>query len=374
MKLVIVRQRYTPFGGAERFVERALASLRARGIDVTVIAREWTGGADAGFLCCNPFSVGRTWRDASFARGVQRIIASGRFDLVQSHERIPGCHVYRAGDGVHATWLDLRRRIQSPLAAALTRLQPWHRLTLRREAAMFAHPALRAVICNSQMVKDDIVARFGLPAERLHVIRNGVNLDDFHPGLRAQHRQTVRARLGIPPDAPVVLFVGSGYARKGLPQLIAALAQLPAVHLIAVGKDRNAAALAAQLRQAGRQQTIHLLGGQADVRPFYGAADIFALPTLYDPFPNAALEALACGLPLLTTPTSGAAELVEPSFGAVVDALDVPRQAQAIEALLALDPLTAATAARAAASRCSIASATDQLLALYDRLGAAGPV
>lgn len=328
MKLALVRQKYNPYGGAERFVERALGALEGRGVAVTLITRKWKDGAQdqasgRQVRVCNPFHLGRLWRDAGFARCVRRIVARGEFDLVQSHERIPGCHVYRAGDGVHATWLELRARVQSPLARWFTRLHPWHRYTLAAEAAMFRDSGLRAVICNSAMVRDDILRRFGVPAEKLHVIHNGVDLDFFHPGLRAEHRLAVRRQLDIPDDAPLLLYVGSGFERKGIPQLLAALARLPAaLHLVVVGKDKKVAAMRTRAVRLGLGERVHFLGGQADVRPWYGAADVFVLPTLYDPFPNAALEALACGLPVLTSPGSGAAELVTPECGAVADALD----------------------------------------------------
>ncbi len=192
MKLALVRQKYTPYGGAERFVERALGALRDQGTDVTIIARNWQGESGPGFLRCNPFFFGRTWRDAGFAHCVQGIMAAGRFDLIQSHERIPGCHIYRAGDGVHATWLDLRNRARA-VSPWLTFRAPWHRYTLAAEAAMFRHPNLRAVICNSRMVRNDIAARFGTPDDKLQVIYNGVDLEQFHPRLRAEHRATMRA-------------------------------------------------------------------------------------------------------------------------------------------------------------------------------------
>jgi UDP-glucose:(heptosyl)LPS alpha-1,3-glucosyltransferase len=380
LKLALVRQKYNPYGGAERFVERALGALERQGVAVTLITRKWKDGAQgqgaAGrqVRICNPFHLGRLWRDAGFSRCVQRLVASGEFDLVQSHERIPGCHVYRAGDGVHATWLELRARVQSPLARLATVLHPWHRYTLAAEAAMFRHPALQAVICNSAMVRDDIMRRFQLAPEKLHVIHNGVDLDFFHPGLRAEHRGQLRAQLGIPDDAPVLLYVGSGFERKGVPQLLAALARLPGnTHLLVVGKDKQAANMGQLATRLGVQQRSHFVGGQTDVRPYYGAADVFVLPTLYDPFPNAVLEALACGLPVLTSPGSGGAELVTPACGAVVDALDVPALARSAEALLALDPIRAATAAREAASRCALSDMTARLLALYASLESTQP-
>ncbi len=375
MKLALVRQKYTPYGGAERFMARAVLALREAGADVTVIAREWQGdqpGRD--FIRCNPFYLGRTWRDAGFAGAVQKIIVSGEFDLVQSHERIAGCQIYRAGDGVHATWLELRGRIQSPLAKLAIGLQPWHRYTLAAEAAMFRHPDLKAVICNSRMVRDDIATRFGVAQEKLHVIHNGVDLEVFHPDLCRMHRQRIRKELDIPPNAPLILFVGSGFERKGLPQLLEACARLPRrdVHLIVVGRDRQATALHQQAQQLGIGTRVHFVGGQTDVRPFYGAADVFALPTLYDPFPNAVLEAMACGLPVVTSTTSGAAELIRAAEnGFVVDALNIEALAQSLEAAISAGESMAA-AARAIAEALPISATAENLLALYRRLMQSG--
>jgi UDP-glucose:(heptosyl)LPS alpha-1,3-glucosyltransferase len=380
VKLALVRQKYTPFGGAERFVDRALGALREQGTDVTIVARQWQGEPGPGFLRCNPFFLGRTWRDAGFARCVQDIIASGRFDLVQSHERVPGCHIYRAGDGVHATWLDLRSHARAalprgfpPVTPWLTLLAPWHRYTLAAEAAMFRHPDLRAVICNSRMVRDDIAARFGTPDEKLHVIYNGVDLEHFHPRLRAEHRAATRASLGIDDATPVILFVGSGFERKGIPALLPALARMKRGNavLLVVGRDRkerDMQALAVRLGIAGR---VRFLGPQKDVRPFYGAADCFALPTLYDPMPNAALEALACGLPVVTSTDCGAAELIQPGTnGAVVASLDVAALARALDA--ALDTRLDAEAVSATVAHLGLDAMAGRLMALYQRLAPAG--
>ena len=372
MKLALVRQKYNPFGGAERFVERALQALRAHGTTVTLITRQWQGsGVDAAgeIRICNPFYLGRWWRDAGFSNAVQAIVASGEFDLVQSHERIPGCQIYRAGDGVHATWLELRARQQSAFSRLATKLLPWHRYTLAVEAAMFRHPALRAVICNSQMVKTDIAQRFGIADNKLHVIHNGVDLAYYHPGLREQHRSVTLAVLGIPTDAPIILFIGSGFERKGLRPLLHAFAQMKrsTAHLIVVGRDKQEKTMAQLAQKLGIAGRTHFVGGQKDVRPYYGCSDVFALPTLYDPFPNAALEALACGLPVLTSPSSGAAELIDANCGAVVDALNSAAQAAALDQLLT-NVDTMRDAARKAASSCSLGDMTDQLTALYKSL------
>lgn len=370
MKLALVRQAYTPFGGAERFVERALSALRARGADVTVIARRWQGSQGPDFLRCDPFYIGRTWRDAGFSRAVQKIAHSGRFDLVQSHERIPGCHIYRAGDGVHATWLALRGRARGRFAQFASAVSPWHRYTLHAEASMFRDTRLKAVICNSQMVRDDIAQRFPEAAGKLHVIYNGVDLSHFQPDAVTEAGALMRRGLGIPPEAPVVLFVGSGFERKGLKTLLEALHGMrhDNAHLLIAGRDRDTTRFERQSTDLGLRNRVFFLGGREDVRPCYAAANLFALPTLYDPFPNAALEALACGLPVVTTTTCGAAELVEPGVnGALCEALDARGLAHALDGMLdrPADPLPI----RSSVAHLGLDAMAAQLDGLYRLLG-----
>ena len=106
-RLAIVRQKYRPDGGAERFVSRALEALEQQDLDLNVITREWQGDANPNWHIhlCNPLKFGRISRERGFADAARALWQKERFDLVQSHERIPGCDIYRAGDGVHRRWL-----------------------------------------------------------------------------------------------------------------------------------------------------------------------------------------------------------------------------------------------------------------------------
>ncbi len=383
MKIAIVRQRYNPYGGAERFVERALGALAGEGAEVTLITRSWDGAPREGFrqITCDPsysrLFGGRAARDRSFANCARREMAQGGFDITQSHERIPGCMIFRAGDGVHAAWLDHRARVLTPLQRLSQRWSAYHRYVLAAERAMFADPALRAVICNSQMVADEIARYYAVDRSKLQVIYNGVDTAVFHPGLAAEFRQTMREQAGIARRAPVLLFVGSGFERKGVPQLLQAVARMRRVEtrLVIVGADRKLAAMRALAARLGLAGRVHFTGPLKDVRPWYGAADGFVLPTLYDPCPNAALEALACGLPIVTSTTCGAQEWVRPSKnGWVVDAVDSAELADRLDDLAALagDPATRA-AARAVAEPLTLPAMADRLLALYRSLGEGVP-
>lgn len=367
LEIALVRQRYTPYGGAERFVARALKALEAEGVAVTLIARAWREEGRA--IRCDPFYLGRWWRDAGFARCVCRQARPGRFDLVQSHERIACCDIYRAGDGVHRVWLAQRARILSPLARLGQWLHPYHRYLLRAEERLFTSPRLKAVICNSRMVRDEILAHFPIAPEKLHVIYSGVDLDRFRPAT-PEEKRAARERLGLPPGQPLFAFVGSGFARKGLAAALGAAARVAGVALAVVGRDRHEARyrrLAARLGVAGR---VHFAGGVEDVLPWYHAADALVLPTLYDPFPNVALEAMACGLPVLTSHTCGAAELIdEGDNGFVCDALDEAGIAAALERLSA--PGFAAQAgarARQSVEAFGLEAMSARLIALYRQL------
>jgi UDP-glucose:(heptosyl)LPS alpha-1,3-glucosyltransferase len=368
MRIAIIRQRYNPFGGAERFVARALDALAAQGAQLTVVARQWQEGAPGEVLKVDPFYVGRLWRDWSFARAVCARLAGEAFDLVQSHERLACCDVYRAGDGVHRQWLKNRGRAGSTLARLAARLSPYHRYVLAAEQRLFASPRLRAVICNSRMVRDEIQWHFGTPKEKLHVVYNGVDLDAFVPALRLEHRAQVRNELGIPDDAMVYLHVGSGFARKGVATLLAALARLEdrRTRLVVVGRDRGESAARAAAARLGVANRVHFAGGQTDVRPFYGAADCFVLATLYDPFPNAALEALASGLPIVVSKQCGAAELVrEGENGHVVNALDADALARAMTAIAARGPVEMSGEARASVLDLGLDAMAERLVKLY---------
>ncbi|WP_174874765.1 glycosyltransferase family 4 protein [Vogesella oryzae] len=312
-KLAIVRQKYNPAGGAERIVSAILQQLRGRpDIDAYLINRKWQPMDGIKGVSVNPFYLGNVWRDRSFARAAKARWQQDGADLVQSHERIPGCHVYRADDGVHRAWLASRRGVKGPLGMLGMMLNPYHHYMLAAEKGMYRSPALKGVICISQMVKHDIIEHYGVAEDKCHVILNGIDTDFFNPQDARAKRDGLRRELGIPPQAPVLVYVGSGFERKGVAQALQAISQQPEVWLVVVGGDkklRRYQQLAETLGVAGR---VRFTGAQSNVRDYYGMADGFILPALYEPFGLVVSEALACGLPVLASSRVGAAELLQP--------------------------------------------------------------
>jgi UDP-glucose:(heptosyl)LPS alpha-1,3-glucosyltransferase len=362
VRLAVIRQRYTPFGGAERFVERALSALAARGVELTLLTRRWPRDEQHLFtpIIVNPPYVGRLWRDRGFARAVRAAVATSDATLVQSHERIDCCDLYRAGDGLHSVWLDERLVDATAVERLRVRASPYHRYVLDAERRLFASKRLKAVICISRMVQNDIRERFGMAVERLPIIYNAVDGETFSPRLSIGSAAT-RTALGIDDECVVFLLVGSGYERKGVGRAIEALASVPApAHLVVVGHDRNPARYIALARRHGVGARVTFAGPQADPRPYYGVADVFLLPTLYDPLSNAVLEALACGLPVITSTRCGAGELVAAHrAGIVCGARDIAAIGDAMRGLLAQSVRERA----AAGALCAVSSLTPDAMA-----------
>jgi UDP-glucose:(heptosyl)LPS alpha-1,3-glucosyltransferase len=379
MKIALVRARYNPYGGAERFAARALAALaadRTHPSGVAVLARRWQDveqeagdGPAVRLIRCDPFYLGSVWRDASFARAVHRTLAAERFDLVQSHERIAGLPIYRAGDGVHAAWLERRARAGGPSTRLSIALNPHHRYLVATERAMFEHPALRAVIVNSELVRREILERFAIAEAKLVLIRNGVDLARFHPDFARSLRAPERARLGIADDATVFAMVGSGFERKGVGPALRALRDCPEATLVVVGDDKRRDRYEADAARHGVADRVRFTGALVDPLPVYAMADFCLAPTLYDPFPNAVLEALACGLPVVTTDACGVAELLDEDVsGWVVPPDDDLALDVAVKIAVATDPATRATmriAARHAAEPYSLGMLSTALTTLY---------
>lgn len=372
IRIAFVRQRYTPGGGAERIIERAIERLRThRDVHVTILARRWPDQPGLQGIRLDPPYLGRTWRDLAFDAAVSRCMRRERFDIVQSHERVAGATVFRAGDGVHAGWLERWLPTLPAWRRALVRMSPYHRATLSRERRMFEDPRLRAVIANSDFVARDVARHFPDVTSRIRVIRNGVDCGRFHPGLGSEHRAAVRRTLGIEQGARVMLFLGSGFERKGLRTALRTLASLSGdVHLLVVGRDRNTSRFQSLAKALGVADRTHWMGTVQDPRPCLGASDIAILPSLYDPMPNSVLEAMACGLPVIASSFTGAVDLIRPlENGVLAHPTDQDAWDRGTAELLTRDRLQARSqAARATVEPWTLERMVDGWVGLYEEL------
>ncbi len=251
---------------------------------------------------------------------------AGACDFVFSLERMLECDCYRAGDGVHAAWLRRRSEFEPALKTWWRNRRDKHHEILRLEETMFRGESARAVIANSRMVKEEIIEEYGYPRDRIHVVHNGVPAALSEED-SAKAREEVRKELGLDRRDYVLLFAGGGWERKGLRYAIEAVNEAAVA-----GPTLLVAGQGSRWRMPSSSRVCYL-GPTPNLSRLLAAADVFILPSLYDPFSNACLEAMAAGLPVITTSANGFAEIIEkPAEGeAISDPRDVLALARAIE-------------------------------------------
>jgi len=306
MKLALIRRQFSATGGAELYVQRLLTALASAGHEPHLFAESWDGAAGGVTLHRVPVSGSRAEKPARFAHAVEDAMARESFDCVFSLERTLKQDVYRAGDGVHRVWLERRRQFAPWWKRPFIGRGAFHRNMMAIEAQTFDPANTRRIIVNSEMVKREILEHFKFPSERIHLVRNGVDVERFRSGKRAE----TRARFGVNDDEFLLLFVGSGWERKGLRYLIEAMRSLPATtRLLVVGKGTP---------PAGSPPTVIFASSMTDVEHAFAAADLFAFVPVYEPSANVCAEALAAGLPVVTCSQNGAAEWIREGVNGTV--------------------------------------------------------
>jgi UDP-glucose:(heptosyl)LPS alpha-1,3-glucosyltransferase len=308
----LVRRGYSATGGAEAYLLRLASGLHACGYTITLYAtrdwpaERWSFGDLVRLEAAQPLE---------FARAFQRARKPGQ--IVLSLDRVPGCDVFRAGDGVHAAWLQRRSRFEPAWKSRLRFLNLKHAALLALERQVFK--TVRIAIANSHMVAQEIIHWHNFPEARLRIIPNGIGA-----AISRISRQEARRQLEISEQTFCVLFVGTGWERKGLHFAIEAVESLGGDALLLVAGRGNAARFSSARAK--------FVGAVQDLPALYSAADVFTLPTIYDPFSNACLEAIGAGLPVVTTTANGFSEILTPGVhGSVVEPGDVKALTEALE-------------------------------------------
>src|SRR6478752_1977079 len=278
--IALVRRGYSRSGGAEAYLKRFGDGIVKAGHEVQLVTTnewpedEWPFGSIK--------RLGGT-TVIGFADELEQIRPQLACDILFSLERVWTCDVYRAGDGVHRGWLARRRKFELPLRQFTRALNRKHRDLLQLEESLFTNRNAARVIVASQMVKNEIVDFYRYPADNIDIVRNGVPLDSFRfdPKLREETRESLKLKS----DQIALLFAGSGWERKGLLFAIQAMALCKnrRMRLLVAGRGNRNVYKATRLR-FWREEPVQFLGEVADVMGLYAAADIFILPTIYDPF------------------------------------------------------------------------------------------
>ena len=338
MKIAVIRQKFVNYGGAEQFVSGYTNQLANMGHEIHIFANQWAPSNHPNIKIHSVRTIRRNsfLRVLSFAWFTRQSIRFESFDIVQSHERIWHQGIYRAGDGCHREWLERRACYLPFIKRFFFRFNLFHQLILRLEKRIFEKGECKKIIAISEMVKRDILKHYQLPEDRVKVVYNGVQLDRFNPSNRKFFRDEIRQQLGISDEEVMILFVGSGFERKGLEYLIKSVQYMKQKNwrLVLVGKGKWKRYLGFASKE--NQGKITHLEPIDEIEKMYAAADFFVLPSIYEPFGNANLEALASGLPIITSGNCGAAEIITPKKEGIVleDPSDYKAIADAIDFLM----------------------------------------
>ncbi|MGL5940203.1 MAG: glycosyltransferase family 4 protein [Waterburya sp.] len=368
MHIALTVEQFNQLGGIERVTVQLALSYRQLGHEVTVLTSDWdkTYEEQFNFIKVNAPQKPVWRRNLAFPKAITQTLSKGSYDFIHAQGASSLKFDLTTLHSVHAAWMSILRAETKPWSrkGLARRLRPsdWATIAIERIQAKNRHGFFHAC---SRIVQEEALHFSRIPPERIKSIPWGVDLETFQPNIkvRAQERQT----WGVDESDIVLLFVANAFVRKGLDTILSAIAKLgkQQLHLMIVGRD-NPQMYLSKIEQLGLKHQVHFLGYRS-VIACYQAADIFVLPTTYEPWGLVISEALACGLPVITSSLAGAADLITPGENGILlnDPRSVQELAKAIDTLLAPERLNQMVkAARPSVQNSSWLEVSRQILAL----------
>ena len=329
-------------GGCETYIGDLSRRLARDGHDIHLYACRWDADALPPTIQYHRLDVPtgmrfrRPWR---FGRAVEAELAKNRHDVTVGFDKTWGQDVLYPQGGLHAaSAVHNRRKHANAFLRCGASLAKWFDPAAwsfaKLERKQYLGGANSTVVVNSEMVRRHFAEFYGIGPESLRVVRSAIDPSRFTPDDWAERRKAERSDWGIDPGTPVGLFVAMNYRLKGLAPLIRSLARVSRdvpLKIAVVGHPKfgRYARLAESL---GVRDRLLFLGFRATPKDAYFGADFLVHPTFYDPCSLVVLEALACGLPVITTRYNGAGELLTPPDNGFV--IDDPHHADALAAAL----------------------------------------
>ena len=305
-------------GGVERVALDVLTRLAARHQVAFIGERLDQGSADS--IRFRQVSARKGWRHPrAFRAAAQKELARERPDTLMSFGvNCPPGDVYWV-HSVHRAWVQSGSAVRVKgvaIPAFVRRLLPRHRVLLRLEKDYFCRHRPRAILCTSQREVDDLATLYAVSRDVMHVVPNGFDASRFNPADRSCLRSAVRAELGVADSDISILFIVNELHRKGFTVLLEALALVAdrRLRVDLVGRA-DPAPFAGMIDRLGLTGRVFWHGSTDTVERFHAAGDLLVLPTQYEPFGLVIIEALASGLPVITTALAGAAAAVSPDVG-----------------------------------------------------------
>lgn len=315
-KVALIRSSYSAYGGVERTALSIIKGLVNNEIKITLLTwpcQDWPINHK------NPQVVplgihwgNRFWKAWLFNRAVNRYLSNHSFDCIFSLDRVSRFTHLHAGGGTHKAFLKIKNENSNVVRRIFRKTNLFHAYTVYLEKKGFSNPELKKIRCNSNLVKNDIRQNYHVDQDKLHVIYSSIDWKGI--GAIFKQRSATASELykkhNIDPEWNCLLFLGSGFSRKGLDTAIKGLHILPeSYNLLVVGNGSQRPYLR-QASKLGLFGRVHFLGAQEKGWKYASICKALVLPSRYDPFGGAAAEAHAMGLPVLVSDKTGYADWV----------------------------------------------------------------
>lgn len=323
--VVFMKSRVNFRGGSEKYTHYLMQAFLQKGCRVTLLTTgEIPPIEGVRILSLAPDSKFTLYHLLRFDLLCQQWLKNNPHTIAFGMERTTSQTYYRAGNGVHAIYLQRRKLIDSFWKKISLTLNPLHYTLLHMEKKAFEDPKLKILFTNSEMVRQEILNTYSTDPAKIEVVHNGVEWDRWDEDFE----RSFDKQRGGPFQ---ILFVGNGYRRKGLLFLLQGLERLKKedFHLTVIGKERDPSFFIEWAKKHGLKEKIEFLGPQNGLIPFYQKADALVLPTIYDPFANVTVEALAMGLFVLSSRYNGGIEVLQEYSGRVIQEITSPESVAA---------------------------------------------
>ena len=322
MRIAIVRRHCSlKKAGAERYCVNLFHGLQKLGHHVTVVGEAIDDElrSEVDFLPVPVLKLTSWTKNRSFAENCAKVVRSQKFDIVHGLSRVEGLDTFRLTDPMQTHWVNVWYR--NPVSRWFQQHNPRHRAIFDLERRLYGPKGVRRIIVQSKLDAGLLTEYFGVDESRIRRIVNGVDTQVFHLGAR-DDRTAVREQLlqefggsmsnGSSDNTPLLIFASMDFRRKGLDSLLLSLSQVKdrETRLLVLGAG-DIRSYKQKAKSLGVDHRVHFAGRQSDIHRYYAAGDLFVLPTIYEPFPNVNLEAMACGTPVITTETAGGADIIE---------------------------------------------------------------
>lgn len=321
-RVTLLKSRFSHRGGLEKYTLRLAQAFVEAGCKVnllTTIDPHAFSIPGVTIIPVAPTSKFTLYHLLQFDEACKKWLKKHPQDIVFGLERTTSQTHYRAGSGVHKVFLKRRSLVDGWWKRMTFAINPLHKTLLYLEKKALENPALKVLFTNSEMVKEEVLETYDVSPTKIEVVHNGVEWKEWEEPFYQTFDKEREELFHF-------LFIGNGYRRKGLEFLLRGLSLLPIrdFKVSIIGKDKETAYFQKIVHSLAMDSQVSFFGPQQKILPFYQAADVLVIPSIYDPFANVTVEALAMGLFVVSSRYNGGKEVLTTENGILIESLTSP--------------------------------------------------